>query len=91
MKYKEPYVLGGTLCYWRRVWEQTNFDVWHSVGEDSIWQWALSGSINNDLPLGYYVATRHGNNTSKVDYSGTGFSEADPALVRALTEKHNGK
>ena len=82
------YKVGGTLCYLRKLWERQNFDTNRLTGEDAVWQWLTCPKWGHDLPLGYYVAKRHNNNTSQIDTTQPQFSEVDEdVVIKAMVMK----
>lgn len=61
-KKAQPYVLGATMCYWKRTWERNRFKNVAS-GEDAFFC-ANAGRIKPHEYITGFMAMRHGANTS---------------------------
>lgn len=59
---KQPYAVGATLCYYKRVWERNKFPG-VSIGEDTIFC-ANAGRIKPHKYINGFMAAIHGNNTA---------------------------
>jgi hypothetical protein len=83
---EQPWVCGGTLCYYRSLWQRSRFrNV--QVGEDSHFVWnADAGTV---LPLSrcdFYVATIHEGNTSPRYTTGPRWQPREASLMRTVLQ-----
>ena len=79
-----PWVAGGTLCYWRALWQGSRFDDVHS-GEDSSFVRSLAPArvlalADNRI----YVATVHAANTARRAVTQPAFVPSSPEVVESL-------
>jgi glycosyltransferase involved in cell wall biosynthesis len=67
---RKKWLAGGSLCYWKSVWERQNFAN-ISQGEDTQFVWALPECRMTALPdFTFYVALIHAGNTCVKALSG---------------------
>lgn len=62
-RWAQPYILGATMCYWRKTWERNKFPD-KNVGEDASFC-ANAGIITPHYYIDGFTATIHPNNTAK--------------------------
>lgn len=69
---EQKLVLGATMCYWRKEWENHIFPPL-SVGEDNVFCAQTKNIAYGDYSE-LFTAIRHGNNTCIVNYSSSSFT-----------------
>lgn len=67
------WLAGGSLCYWKKVWEAHPFDP-VTPGEDTRFVWSLEVPMGTLADFTFYVATIHGRNTCPKQLIGTCWS-----------------
>lgn len=86
-RHARPWVAGGTMCYWRSVWERQPFPK-VSQGEDTQFLWANRALRIHVLDrLDLYVATIHAGNTSANRTAGRRWTSIPGHEIRAVGDR----